>query len=367
MRQIIYYHQSLPLYEYKFSLKGHNLRSNLFYFYIYPLYVKLFLKENTYVAVQTEEIRSRFAQKFHFPLDKIGVYFPEVEKIDTEKVCPYNYEKGSYNFIYPSMGATYKEHITIVKALRCLYSKEPELARRIKVHFTLQESDNKELYNCICQYHQEDNYVFHGNMPHRQVLSMMKSCSGLLFPSVIETLGLPLLEAASLGIPIIANDLGYAREVLDGYDGVDFVAVHGYERWAAIMKACCEKKTRYQYYHHPVDDSWGSLIRKIKSASDSHKCIICVLATASAKRGALAIYNQFVNALVNHDNNAEWHIFVDLDMPMPEISHVHYHICHTKGLGRVWFDLVGLGRMLKRMGIAPDAVFSLQNTGAFIF
>ena len=91
--------------------------------------------------------------------------------------------------------------------------------------------------------------------------------------------------------------------------------------------------------------------------------MICVLATASAKRGALAIYNQFVHALSSKSDEDEWHIFVDVDMPMPEIPHVHYHICHTKGFGRIWFDLVGFGQEIKRQGITPDVIFSLQNTG----
>lgn len=359
----VYYHQSLPLYRIRLKQVLSGGSSLFFYYYIYPLYVKMYLNKHVYVIVQTEDIRQRFARRFNFPIHRIDSYFPELEIKTACNIIPHQFEDGTYNFVYPSIAASYKEHITLAYVLRHIYLENKDLASRIRIHLTIEATENKELLKYLYYHHLEGNFIFHGSVHHEQVMSMMKSCDGLVFPSVIETLGLPLLEAASLGIPIIANDLGYAREVLNGYEGVDFVAVHDYESWATFMMACCEKKSRYQYYHHPADDSWGRLIRKIQAIAGGHESTICVLATASAKRGALAIYNQFVNALANHIVDEEWHIFVDYDMPMPEISHVYYHRCHTKGFGRVWFDFVGFKSFVEKAEITPDVVFSLQNTG----
>ena len=46
--------------------------------------------------------------------------------------------------------------------------------------------------------------------------------SVLIFPSYIETLGLPLLEARLTGCPIIAADTPFAKEILDGYNNVAY-------------------------------------------------------------------------------------------------------------------------------------------------
>lgn len=284
------------------------MKENVFYYYIYPLYVKLFLNKQTYVAVQTEDIKKRFARRYNFSEERIGVFFPEVEKIDVETVEPYIYENDTFNFFYPSMGASYKEHTTLVYALERIYTEHKDMARRIRIHFTLTKDDNKELTKCIRELGFDGNFVFHGNIPHEQVLSMMKAGNGLLFPSVIETLGLPLLEAASLGTPVIANDMGYAREVLRGYDGVRFVTVHDYDGWAAQMIQCCEKKDAFAPYHVPDHDSWKRLIRHIVGPDDYRGKTICVVATASAKRGALTIYKQFLKALQQNDNGNVWHI-----------------------------------------------------------
>lgn len=364
-RCVIYYHQPLPLYRYRFSLFGTGARSLFFYSYFYPLYVKLFINDKTYIAVQTETIKKKFSERYRFPLEKIETFFPEIKEINNDSVEEYLFEKDTYNFIYPSMGAAYKEHMTIAYAMERLYRIDENLARQIRIHFTLMQDDNKDLYNYICQHHLGENFIFHGNISHEQVLSMMKSGEGLLFPSVIETLGLPPLEAASLGTSVIANDMEYVHEVLKDYRGVSYVSVHDYDQWAEEMISCCKEKKRFTPYQAPKDDSWKRLIDYIRFNDD--KCpkrkVICVLATASAKRGALAIYNQFVHALSSKSDEDEWHIFVDVDMPMPEIPHVHYHICHTKGFGRIWFDLVGFGQEIKRQGITPDVIFSLQNTG----
>jgi len=361
VRSIIYYHQSLPLY--KFKIFGGHAKENLFYSYLYPLYVKLFLNRRTYVAVQTENIKRRFVKRYAFPGERIGVFFPEIEKIDDESLDAYEYENDTINFLYPSMGASYKEHITLAYAMERVYRINAELARRIRIHFTLLKDDNKILSSYINDHQLEENFVFHGSMPHQQVLSMMKSSEGLLFPSVIETLGLPLLEAASLGIPIVANDMSYVHEVLKGYEGVNYVTVHDYQGWADAIGRCCAEKTYFPPYHHSSDGSWPRLLHIIKGQDEGVGRTICVIATASAKRGALAIYNQFVHALSADGDNAEWHVFVDEGMPMPEIPHVQYHVCHVKGFGRIWFDLFGFGLQVKKLGIAPDTIFSLQNTG----
>lgn len=367
MRSLIYYHQALPLFPFKFSLLGPDAKEYFFYRYVYPLYVKLFLGKRTYVAVQTETIKRRFARRYHFPEERIGVFFPETAKIDADSIVPYQYGSGTYNFVYPSIKGVYKEHITIVHAMERLCSQDSELARRIRIHFTLEKGNNGDLIHYLCQHHLEENFVFHGFIPHDQVLSMVKSADALLFPSMIETLGLPLLEAASLGVPVIANDMEYVREVLNGYDGLKAVKVHDYDAWSSMMVSCCEERQRFPYYQVEDNNSWKRLFDYIREGEDKNaNRVICVLATASAKRGALAIYKQFVHALSADYGHDEWHVFVDFDMPMPEIPQVRYHVIHTKGFGRIKFDFVGFRRYIRQYGIAPDVVFSLQNTGVLL-
>lgn len=64
--------------------------------------------------------------------------------------------------------------------------------------------------------------------------------SVLLFPSYIETFGLPLLEARMSGSPILASDCPFSHEILDDYDGVSYFDPFRPEELAALMKQCLE-------------------------------------------------------------------------------------------------------------------------------
>lgn len=263
-RIVVYYHQSLPLYHYKFKLLEKAAFSNLFYSYFYPLYVRLFLNKRTFIAVQTNTIKKLFSEKFGFPKDKIGVYFPKVEKIDTMSVMPYQYDEGTYNFLYPSMGASYKEHITLPLAIKILKERNPELVNKIRIHFTVDKNVMKDVWSYIVHNDLKFNFVFHGNIPHKQVMSMLKGSNGLLFPSVVESSGLPLLEASMLGVPVIANDMGYVHDALKDYEGVKCVQVHNYEDWAEKIISFCFHKEDYCPYSFNDNNSWGRLFRLIK-------------------------------------------------------------------------------------------------------
>ena len=206
-RFVIYYHQALALYKYKVNLLSKFAKTYLFYHYFYPLYIKSLLNKKTFVAVQTNQIRNGFSKRLGFPKDRIGVYFPETDKIDGTLLDSFEFEAGTCNYIYPATPFGFKEHITIAYAMKAAYQQDAELAKKIRIHFTLELGELPEMDNYIQQNGLESNFVWHGRVPHQQLLSMVKSSHGLLFPSVIETLGLPLLEAASLGVPVIANDL----------------------------------------------------------------------------------------------------------------------------------------------------------------
>lgn len=65
------------------------------------------------------------------------------------------------------------------------------------------------------------NIVFTGSMGNREVRAFLRESSFLLFPSTwFEGFGLTIVEAMSVGVPVVATDLGPRREVVaDGITG----------------------------------------------------------------------------------------------------------------------------------------------------
>jgi len=53
-----------------------------------------------------------------------------------------------------------------------------------------------------------------GSLDHSEIAKVYKSGSALIFPSLVESLGLPLIEAREANIDIIAPELDYVRDVV---------------------------------------------------------------------------------------------------------------------------------------------------------
>ena len=92
----------------------------------------------------------------------------------------------------------------------------------------------------------------------------------LLFPSYIETFGLPLLEAAGAGIAIVSSDLPYAHDVIGEYEGVTYLDYQDAEAWALVIEnLCAQERKRYPSFLYPSDKgNWSdffALIEKLKN------------------------------------------------------------------------------------------------------
>lgn len=262
-KQIIYYHQAIPLNERKWSFLKNSERNIAIYKYLYPLVVKYTLSQNTEIVVQIPSIKDAFSKKFNVAKENIHVCFPDIEELKIDSIRNDLFNRKYIHFIYPATGVPFKEHVTLVQALIELRNAKPSLVDKIKIHFTIETQDNVILSRYIWDNGLNDQFVFEGVMSHDDLLTYYNSSNGLLFPSTIETVGLPLIEAAAFGLPIIASDLEYAHEVLGDYDGVRYVRYNDYIGWASAIKDLCSKRERFT----PLvkeNSSWNDFFKLIK-------------------------------------------------------------------------------------------------------
>ncbi len=98
----------------------------------------------------------------------------------------------------------------------------------------------------------------------REALKKEYSRSVLVFPSYIETVGLPLVEAMNVGALILAADCEYARETLDGYSNVVFFDPFSPKELSACMKKAINREIvsdGVPYQRAGNSDQWRFLLQ----------------------------------------------------------------------------------------------------------
>ncbi|KAK3582584.1 hypothetical protein CHS0354_024138 [Potamilus streckersoni] len=161
-----------------------------------------------------------------------------------------------YEVDYDKIGARCNSAEAFIRAINH-FSKKKEnqkfnpYSREIRVHFTHKKELEKEHSKLISKLKFPGTIILEPNMKHREIFRFYKSVNALVFPSLVETFGLPLLEAAMFGLPVLVADLPYAREVLKDYDGAVFINIHDEKRWAEEMRKVLVERRRYKCVSNP--------------------------------------------------------------------------------------------------------------------
>lgn len=141
---------------------------------------------------------------------------PFANLVDT--VSNNNSRNDGYDFIYVASGHAYKNHERLIDAWLLLARAGffPSLALTMG-------SENRRLLDRLERLSNEsDIRVYNlGVLPQERLLELYQSSGALIFPSTSESFGLPLVEAAASGLPIVAAELDYVRDVVTPVETFD--------------------------------------------------------------------------------------------------------------------------------------------------
>ena len=221
-KQITYVHQAIPFCDLKFTLRKNPIE--WLYQNIISRFIYKSIRKSDTVVVQTEWMKEAVKKRTQISPENILVV-PPVVRITAEKHFVHD-SQNKMRFFYPAAYAGYKNHEVIVRAVQLLQKQE---IGEFEVLFTLMAEELPAELRGIAGIHCE------GHLPFERMQELYMNCV-LLFPSLMETFGLPLAEAGAFDAPIIAADLPYAREVLADYANAVFFDPHDAAALAEIMK-----------------------------------------------------------------------------------------------------------------------------------
>ncbi len=157
--------------------------------------------------VQTASMRTLAVASLQRPVSCLPFIQASSLKQDTGTL------EKQFDFLYVASGEAHKNHERLIDAWVSLaddglypslaLTLEPETAPRLLKRITqVVGQKGLRIYNL-------------GVIPHEQLLEIYRKSGALIYPSIFESFGLPLIEARYAGIPVLASELDYVRDVIN--------------------------------------------------------------------------------------------------------------------------------------------------------
>lgn len=213
-RQFVYCHNATPFSNIAARQAWKDPTFALFEAF-YGLLYRLNIKRNDAVIVQQEWLRQEFERRYG--VAKVIVAHPsgipsQVQVRSQPGTLP-------RKFFYPTLPRVFKNIELIGEALEHL---DADPAWDGEVVVTIDGSEHAYARELTTRFGRLRSLRFIGRQTQEQMNQRYAECDALIFPSLLETWGLPLSEAKDRGIPIVAADLPYAHETVGDCNAVRF-------------------------------------------------------------------------------------------------------------------------------------------------
>jgi len=213
--QLLYVQLCFAFVSYRFKIVEPKL---WIYQNIIGLFIKRSIKKANSVVVQTQWMRQACIKATNVPESKVKIVTPTIEIPITENRFS-AIDDHRRTFFFPATAMRYKNHRLLINAFADL---DHHRINNYRLILTIKGDENRasRLYKTMAV-KSGLNVEFRGTISRSEVLSLY-SKSVLVFPSLLETVGLPLIEGMAFGTIIFAYDAEYSREVLSGYSDAYF-------------------------------------------------------------------------------------------------------------------------------------------------
>ena len=193
----------LHQYSYLSLPKGSNFISRFQWFLKSRILSLLKLNTDKWI-VQSSHVKDKMIEKYDIDSKKIDC-LPFFRLDDITK----SFNKVKNKFVYVSFPYKYKNHLNLIEGFVKSYKKN----QKGELHLTV-DNNCRYLIKKI-QYYQKKNIpiVNHGLIKKTEVRKLYSSSEFLIFPSTMESFGLPLIEALEYGCKIIVSSLPYAKAI----------------------------------------------------------------------------------------------------------------------------------------------------------
>ena len=226
-RQYVYCHNPTPFSSEKISNQLLDWKFLLFKRFYGCLY-GFFIKRNSAVIVQQSWLRKEF--KIRYLIPRVIVAHPN----NSDSFSPLTSRRNKLpsTFFFPAFPRVFKNFELLGHALEIL---EEDSFWRGRVLITIDGTEN--LYSSVIhkKFKHLKSLEFIGLQSPEDIRKRYSKVDALIFPSLLETWGLPITEAKLHNLPILAIDLPYAHEAVGSYNRVSFFSADNPQKLASLI------------------------------------------------------------------------------------------------------------------------------------
>jgi len=211
-KKVVYCHNPFLFYRWNISELFIDYKVVLFALFSKYIY-KPNLKKNDFIIVQQEWIKNEFVRLFGVSVEKFIIANPSdstFSNIDTKNYT----HQDKYTFFYPTYPNSYKNIESICIAAKNLTNKFG--CNAFEVLITIDGTKNRYDKMIVRKYRKTESIKFIGHKNKEEMLKLYATVDCLVFPSKLETWGLPISEFKVTMRPMLLADLPYAHTTAQG-------------------------------------------------------------------------------------------------------------------------------------------------------
>lgn len=194
-----------------YPLAGFSLKSRI-RITIERWWLRLFARHADEFVVQTHSMQRLISGRIPQAAVSLMPFIGHVKSLPAPVSAGPGKPASDYRFLYVASAEPHKNHRTLLEAWKLLADEGlfPNL------RLTLDDHEGNALSGWIKKAALESKLsIQFGSVNHREINELYENSDALLFPSLMESLGLPLIEARQAGIDVIAGECDYVRDILD--------------------------------------------------------------------------------------------------------------------------------------------------------
>lgn len=223
--QAVYCHNPAPFFSPR-AIDVINEPKLLIFRMLYGLVYRLNHHRNSLTVVQQEWLRTLFLSRYG--ARKVLLAQPSVLDLPTGDHARRAHNARAPHLIYPTIARAFKNVETVAEG----FARARQRGFLGTLTVTIAAADNRYARKIVRRYGDVPGLSFSGRLNRLEMAQQYASADALLFPSRLETWGLPITEAKSYGLAILAADLPYAHETVGTYGDVRFLAANDPAAWA---------------------------------------------------------------------------------------------------------------------------------------